>query len=621
MLIVIGLQGLVGCVYLLRNRPFGYLGRLGRTLGWIGLVLVVFVLVAASKAAMEFIAREDLPRYGKQLSIATAFLACNVVCLVAFFASMPSVVLGRITAHARGWVTFSGVGPARFDRSFPYILSAFVFAVTFSISYWSFDAVPHLDGIVYLFHARYFADGMISLPVPPVVAPFDYYLMDVNAGRWFSVNLPGWPAAMAVSVWIGAPWLLNPILAGIGILLLHRFVRVQTDLGIANLVTLLLAVSPWYLSISSTMLLHTFTLVLLLGAWVLLQLSKRKPGYLLAFIAGCFMGWLFLTRPLEGVYIGVMTGLWTVTFLSDRRHWRTVVMYGMGCLAVGVLFFFYNTALTGSPLTVPMTAYLDDLWGPGRNAIGFRADVGAPGWGNVDVFDGHSPIEALINFQQSLYELNMDLLGFGSASLLFPLVYMIWGRWTWFTGALALIVLVTVGLYALYWYVGGFYAGPRYWFMTLVPMLVFAALGIRRFIDLLSPAFPSAAIPGRVAMLLALMIFAGVAVFESWLAFNKYPGINGYHADYLAMSKNERFENALVFITSENGNEFGSAFWLNDFHPGATTPLFAIDMGAEVNRQVAEAYPGRSIFIVEGRSPGIASVSVIEGPVAAEALQ
>ena len=52
--------------------------------------------------------------------------------------------------------------------------------------------------------------------------------------------------------------------------------------------------------------------------------------------------------------------------------------------------------------------------------------------------------------------------------------------------AMAVITGVTVLLYALYWYVGGFYAGPRYWFMALVPMLVFSALGIREFVNVKS---------------------------------------------------------------------------------------------------------------------------------------
>lgn len=597
-----------------KNRFFHYLVWFGGAVGWVRFLLAALIMVLASKAAMEFLARDDLPRYAKQLSIATAFLACNLLSLVAFFAALPGDKLTGITRGFGTWLTLGGDGGGRLDGAWPWLLAVFVLVVTASIAFFSFDAVPHLDGVVYLFHARYFADGMISLPVPPVLEAFDHYLMDTNNDRWFSVNMPGWPAALVAGLMIGAPWLLVPILAAISVPLLHRFILNQTDLGTANLVTLLLAVSPWYLSMSSTFLLHTFVLVLVLGAWVLLQIARERPGIVLPFLAGCLMGWLFLTRPLEGVYMGILTGIWTLTFLRDRRHWRTVVAYGLGCLAVGGLLFLYNAAITGAPLTLPMTAYIDDFWGPGRNAIGFGPNIGAPGWGDVDVYDGHSPGEALINIQQSLYELNMDLFGWAAASVIFPLVYLLWGRWNRFTAAMAAIAGVTVVLYALYWYVGGFYAGPRYWFQLLVPMLVFAAFGIRRFIALLEPAFPEANIAGRVSVLVALLVVTGVVVFEGWMAFNKYPDIRGRHADYYALSKEDGLENALVFVRLEADPEYTSAFWLNDFDPEASKPIFARDLGPEARRQIAEAFPDRPIYIIEGRSSVNPRAKIVQGP-------
>lgn len=623
MLGTIALQGLAGGLYLLRAGALRQVMRMGRGLGWLRLLIMSAVLIAASKAAMEFIATEDMPRYAKQLTIALGFLACNVVVLSAFLVALPNDALKRAGEWLSGLVAASsnaGIA-SRLDARLPWILAAFVFAVCFSISLWSFDGVPHLDGLVYLFHARYFADGVLTLPIPPSLEAFDSYLMDTRDGRWFSVNLPGWPAALSLGVMIDAPWLINPLLAGMSVLLLHRFIRIETDRRTADLVTLLLAISPWYLSMSSTMLIHTFAYAMILGAWVLLQVSRRSPGLVFPFMAGCLMGWLFLARPLEGVYMGVLTGLWTLTFLRNRHQWKTVIMYSAGCLAVGIWLFIYNRALTGSATLMPINAYLDRFWGPGKNDIGFGANRGAPDWGNVDVLDGHSPIEAMINFQQNLYELNMDLFGWGAASLFFALIFMLWGRWTKFAAGMAAIVVVTILLYSLYWYSGGFYAGPRYWFPVLVPMLVFTAFGLQRFAELLSRIFPGRHMGVRTAVLATLLDSTSVLVFESWMALIKYPDINGYHADYLHLSRSDELQNAVVFIRSENlDNAYGSAFWLNDFAPDAETPLFARDLGFASNREIAAAYPERNIYFVEGRSSDNPMAKPVEGPLSIEDL-
>jgi len=620
MLLLIVTQGAVSGLYLIKKRAPGHLIRIGTAFGWLRLILMAAILAVASKAAMEFIAVGDPARYIKHLAVAVFALGCNILTLVAFVVALPEDAVVKFAASIRKYVTLSGDATTQrpWDRWVPAMLALFVFVVTAAISYWSLDAVPHLDGILYLFHANYFADGVISLPAPPVPEAFDHYLMTIVDGRWISVNLPGWPAALALGIFAGTPWLVSPVCAAICVLLLHRFIRQIQDLGTANLVTGLLAVSPWFLSMSSTFLMHTFLYMLVLGAWLLLLNARASHSMVLPFLAGALMGWLFLSRPLEGVYMGVLTGLWTLSFLQDRRHWRTVVLYGLGCIVIGGLLFLYNTALTGSPLSLPISNYLDEFWGPGRNAIGFGPERGPPDWGNVDVFPGHTPTEALINTQQSLYELTTDLLGWGGASIFFVLAFLLWGRWSAFTLAMLAIIVVTAGLYALYWCQCGYYAGPRYWFMMLVPLLVLSVFGYRAFVARLERIYPTGQVRERMSVMLVLLIFGGLVVFQGWMAFNKYPNIRGHHADFLQMSRDAQLKNALVFVKTD---KYGSAFWVNDFNPNAGTPLFARDLGPETNKSVAMSYPGRTIFFAEGRSEKNPKSWITAGPSSIDQLE
>ncbi|GAB4535049.1 MAG: hypothetical protein Tsb0024_04800 [Ruegeria sp.] len=615
-------QSAVATLVLFKHRALAEAPRVLRDLGFLRVAIFLAILVIAAKGAMGFVATENYPRLVKHVVIGSAFIGINLASFLAIMMSLPAHRLRDVSQRVARNLSLPGSGDQvrRLDRAVPICGAVFVLLMSLLVSLAALEGVPHLDDILYQFHARYLADGLLTLPVPPSTQAFDHYLMDTYQGRWFVTTFPGWAAALALGVKLGAPWLVNPVLAGISVLLLHVFVRKMTDRGTANLVVLLMAVSPWIISMAATQLIHTFTYALVLGAWVLLLKAREAPSVIFSFVAGALMGWLLMTRPLEGLFMGVLTGLWTLTFLADRRHWRTVLAYGLGCIIVGGLIFPYNAYLTGDPLTTPLNAYYDEYWGPGSNALGFGPDIGAPDWGNVDVFPGHSPLEGLINSQQNLYELNFSLLGWGGASLAFALFFVLWGRWSRFAGAMALIVVTTIFLYALFWFYGGYFAGPRYWFMTSVPLLILTALGITTATRRFSQLYPDGLAPQRIGAGVAFLSLCSVLVFESWLGFNRYPEINGYHDEYETLARQDAYRNSLMFISTDADREYGSAFWLNDFTAGADSPLFALDLGPESNRAVAAAYPGRAIYFLKGRSSDQDHVVVTRGPISAAEL-
>lgn len=601
----------------------GAVGRFGRVLaglgGWRVLLLAVLLFIGA-RSVMDAVAEHDAGKYVAQQAVALVLLAINLASFAALLMALPGPGLGALSARVAAAISLPGAtgGPRPFDKALVRGLALAVFVICAGVAYWSMDTIPLLDDTHYRFQARYLSHGMITLPLPPRPEAFDYYMLTSYGSKWFATTFPGWPLALALAEPTGLQWLLNPALAAISILLLHRFVTGFTDRGTANLAAFLLAVSPWYLSMSATQLLHTFTYALILGAWVLLMAARERPSAVLGLLAGLLMGWLFLTRPLEGVMIGGLTGLWTLTFLRDRRQWRTVLFYALGCIILGAAIFPYDSYLTGAPLRVPMNAYLDRIWGPGANGFGFGPNRGpATRWGVIDVFPGHSPLEALINTHQNFQELQVSFLGWGGASLMFVLIQMIWGKWTRLTAAMALICGLTAALYALYWFVGAFFAGPRYWFLMIVPLVIFTALGILTTARLFARAFPDGLAAERLGVGIAFLGLVSVAVFESWLAFNRFPDFGGFHADYYRMARQEAFRDSVIFIRSDegpNGTEYGSAFWLNDFSAGAHSPIFARDLGPESDRAVAAAWPGRKIFIVDGRAKGRPHATVARGP-------
>ena len=71
------------------------------------------------------------------------------------------------------------------------------------------------------------------------------------------------------------------------------------------------------------------------------------------------MGFLFLVRPLDGLIIGFLTGLWCLRYLLGKGGMLQVVAYCLGCVLIGSLVFPFNAALTGEMLTTPLNNYIE----------------------------------------------------------------------------------------------------------------------------------------------------------------------------------------------------------------------------------------------------------------------
>jgi hypothetical protein len=80
------------------------------------------------------------------------------------------------------------------------------------LSLTAYQRHPHVaDEVGYLYHARYFAEGVLTMPTPPVPEAFDIDLMHYEEDRWYSPVPPAWPAMLALGALLGAPWLVNRV--------------------------------------------------------------------------------------------------------------------------------------------------------------------------------------------------------------------------------------------------------------------------------------------------------------------------------------------------------------------------------------------------------------------------
>jgi len=615
------LQLVVGLYYLfnggIKRNFFGVLSQNLPKIGFIKLTLITLLLLGTSISFMPFIKHRELIPLAEQVLLSNGFWLLNVISVIALLlhthTNDAAPLFNRFIAPTS---SFNKSSVDSGDRKFALTLALWLFLASALVCFFGFERVPHVeDELVYLFQSKYLLLGQLSAPPPIEPEAFQFYLLQVADDKWYTITLPGWPLVLALGSALDVAWLVNPFLAGLSILLAHSLTKQLLDRTSANIIILLMACSPWLIATSASLMNHTLTLVLTLATWLAFINAKRKHSVCLALTAGLFAGFMVLVRPLDGLIMGLLTGFWSLTLLKQSRGWLLVFSYSLGCILIGGLVLPFNEHITGDPLLMPQNDYINQLWGEGKNRLGFGDDIGPPTlWGSLDLYRGHNLKEALINTQQSSYMTNFELLGWGIGSLILAFILLVWGKLRRIETYMLIFVLAIIACYSLYWFSGSFYIGPRYWFMIFFPLIVLSAGGVRVLTKSINA---NAILPGfdrRLVITLLILCLVTVLAFIPWRAGTRYYEYRDYHDAYRQLLSKQELSNSLLFIRSQKEEDFASAFIFTepDFAPGS--PVFAYDLGLDSNLAIASQMQQRPIYYVSGRDTNSKQVQIIEGP-------
>ena len=495
---------------------------------------------------------------------------------------------------------------------------------------------PHVpDELVYLMHAEYLAEGRLTLPAPPVPPGFEVDLMRLDGERWYCPVPIGWPAALAAGELLGAPWLVNPLLTGLAVLLAHALLRELAERRTARLVTLLLAVSPWTLFLGMSFMPHPLALAAaLLAALGIARARRREAGPRGArgpgawpWAAGAGLGVVALIRPLEGLVWAALLGLWALlppAAGGRRLAPRALAGLVLGAALAGGLTLPYNAALTGSATKFPIMDYVDELYGPDRNAMGFGDERGL-GWGGLDPYPGHHLRDVLVNAQLNLSAIDLELLGWGLGSLA-PVLWLLLadggrgrppGRALRTPERLALAAAGLVVLaHSFYWFSGGPDFGARYWHLSIVPLLVLAVRGLRRLGQRLDGGRGELGETRVLAAALAASAL-GLALHLPWRAVDRYRHYRGMRPDVRELAAEHGFGRSLVLVRGRRHPDYASAAVENGTDLERDGPVYAWDRSAEVRAALLAHYADRPVWLLDGPTAGAGRFEVVAGPLAA----
>lgn len=532
-----------------------------------------------------------------------------------------AIAVGTVIEHVLGPRGDVGGGLDRFALK----AAGYVLAASTLLGFVAYQWHPHVpDELVYLLHARYFADGLLHMPAPPVPSAFEIDLMTYEPQRWYSPVPPGWPAVLALGALVGLPWMVNPLLAAGSVLLTYVLLRRLYDLRVARMTTLLLCASPWFVFMSMNLMTHTLTLFAgLLGAFATERLIHVRHQRW-AVVAGCCIGVLGWIRPLEGATVAALLALWV--FLHGRGQLRLtgVAVMAIAAIATGALMLPYNAHLTGHATVFPIMAYTDAQYGAGTNALGFGSNRGL-GWPGLDPFPGHGAIDVVVNAALNTFQVNAELLGWASGSLL-PLSLLLLARRLWHADIMMLTVIsAIVAVHSFYWFSGGPDFGARYWYLILIPCLALAVRGLLSLANRLEPGFEGGVpTPGgagaRVLFVAAALSLAALVTYVPWRATDRYHHYRGMRPDVRRLARTHEFGSSLVLVRGRRFPDYASAAAYNPIDLRAAAPIYAWDRDAATRNAVLRAYADRPVWILAGPTVTGRGFEIERGPIPAATL-
>lgn len=418
-----------------------------------------------------------------------------------------------------------------------------------AVALWVFDArALHLDEMVQALQARTYALGHLYEPASRYPEFFSVPNVVVTADKVFSQFPPGHSALLALGELFGSPWLINPVVGAISVLLFGLLLR-ETDLPatVRFAALLLFALAPWVVFMSGTHMNHVSALMwLLLGSLGAVRSARASsPRMWAAFLGGIGFGAAGATRPSDALAFALPAGVWLLwNGVRDRRRIRDLVAAGVGIAIPMAAFLWVNARTTGDPLLLGYVL----LWGKSMG-IGFHRTP----WG-----EPHTPLRGLllinlylIRLQTYLFELPIPSLVPAMITLGFARRFSAVERYLLWAGSLLVI------LYFMYWH-DGFYLGPRF----LYPIAPLLALLTARSLGALRERFP-APLMGRTATFGAVTAIAlgvttlfpiRVAQNAALLPQSRWP------IDSLAAKDDVR--DALVFVRESWGAQLLARMWV-----------------------------------------------------------
>ncbi len=495
--------------------------------------------------------------------------------------------------------------------SFIALVAGTMFLLANIVSFFIFEHIPHIqDSISQLFQAKIFASGRLWLPAPPFPDFFDYtHIINIPPqtghpasgfdvpnwpgpeGRWYSQYTFLHSLLLMLGVFIGAPWIINPLLGAITVGAIYFLGREVYDERTGRLSAALAAVTPFIVNMSGEFMNHSSALLFVTLFLLFFFRTVRTGRWWDAALGGLFWGCAANVRTYSSIAIAVPFFVYAILLVVRRPGLlsRFLVML-LVAGAVASLVLIYNYLTNGHPLLFGYVV----KWGRGHE-VGF----GRSGWGDI-----HTPLRGLINTGHDMNLLNKFLFEWPLPGILPALILFASGTANRRDWLLASVYLALVVAFFFYWFHNVCF-GPRFLYEAAGPLVILTVRGAQSLPALLRRVFAlpyddSAAwrLVSRSLGIIIVFFIAGLPGI--WRCYQNYGWVNG---KLLRNVRALKPKNALIFC-----QQFGSGFSANRITLDGEI-VYARNLGI-LNSALTIAYPDREYWYANQDTlrplPGIA---------------
>ncbi|MCG9129374.1 glycosyltransferase family 39 protein [Candidatus Poribacteria bacterium] len=289
------------------------------------------------------------------------------------------------------------------------LLSTILSGIYLNFSYFEPDTVS------YLFQAKLFSKGKISVPVPPQTIDGDVTLepdgtpmpeyglsssphINMLNGKWYSKYPFGNALMLMFGVFINAPWLIPALATGGALFLLFLLLKETYGRPIALIAAVIALISPATTGMGSTWFsepVSRFYLTLFL--FTLVRTLKGSDKVIYPLISGFSLGYAFNTRPLSAIVFGIVGGGFVLYHLYKPRilgelaevdkedhedlpeRRQLIARLGIFLIPFALMVFVcmaWNSHFTGDPFTFTHTAAQPyDKVGFGKRTEGYYPNI------------------------------------------------------------------------------------------------------------------------------------------------------------------------------------------------------------------------------------------------------
>ncbi len=345
-----------------------------------------------------------------------------------------------------------------------WIPCLFFFLLSSWISIYVYDRTLMIqDSAAHLFQAKIFLQGKFFAPAPAVPDFFSVEgdMVVLKNGKWFGMYLPGFAAILAAAIMIHAQWIICPLMGALTIAIWVMYVKRWYDRRTALLVSILCALSPFLLLMSSTIMIHTPELLIVSTAIYLLRNEVETPSRWSKMLLGLVLA---IGITLRGFSIlATIAPLLLYSMFAARKKFVLGSVIGLSLLAGSLVVAFFQLQTTGN-LFLP----------------GYRLEYKVPlsyGFGETAAHQMHTPIRGFENISNLLLGLDYWLTGWYSGTLVFVICFVLFCKWNIWD---RLLVVSCFTLFVFYYFfpLQDLVIGPRFFYPVALILLLFVARSV-----------------------------------------------------------------------------------------------------------------------------------------------